>query len=385
MQDFGTKTDDTAGPSGQLSAAEFNNLATENENAVLRSGLALSGSSETQLAQSLFLHGVKSESFQDNGSANIYVATPVSGAGGVALPAAYTSLDGSIISFKASNANTGASTLNIGQTTGTLLGAKPIRTQSDEALAANSILTGQRVQVLYNAALNGGGGAWELLPWSINGGRLLGGPQVFSSVGAFTYTPTQGMSFAIIEVQGGGGAGAGSTVPGAGNVSIGAGGNSGAYAKGRFTAASIGVSQTVTVGAAGAPAAGASGGNGGTSSVGTLISSPGGNGGPAGNNATPPTAVGNGALGAAPSGANIFGSAGFNPPLALALGGTSAFSGAGAPSLFGSGGNVVSSGTDGIAGNGAGSGGGGSASIPTGAIQTGGAGKAGIVIIWEYA
>lgn len=165
MQDFGTKANDTAGPSGQLSAEEFNNLATEAENAVSRAGLVLNGSLDTQLANSLFLHGVKSASFQDSGAANAYVATPISGASGVLLPTAYAPLDGTIISFKASATNTGASTLNIGQTTGTLLGSKPIRTQTDGSLPAASITAGQYVQLVYNAAFNAGSGAWELLPW----------------------------------------------------------------------------------------------------------------------------------------------------------------------------------------------------------------------------
>lgn len=163
MQDFGTKADNSPPPGGQLSAAEFNNLATENENAVLRSGLSLSGASETQLAESLFLHGVKSQVFQDNGGANAYVATPVSGAGGVLLSADYAPLDGSIIVFKAAVANTGASTLNIGQTTGTLLGTKAIVQQDGSALPSAAIRAGAYVQVRYDASI--GAGSWVLLPW----------------------------------------------------------------------------------------------------------------------------------------------------------------------------------------------------------------------------
>lgn len=166
MQDFGTKADNSPPPGGQLSAAEFNNLATENENAVLRSGNALSGASNTQLAESLFLHSVKSGSFQDSGSANAYVVTPISGASGVAIPATYAAAAGSVISFKAANTNTGASTLNIGQTTGTLIGVKPIRTSSDTALPTGSIVSGQRYQLFYNASFDSGNGAWEVMPWT---------------------------------------------------------------------------------------------------------------------------------------------------------------------------------------------------------------------------
>ena len=164
MQNFGTKADDTAGPSGQLSAAEFNNLATELENAVLRSGQILSGASELQLAISLFLHGVKAQTFQDSGAANAYVATPVSGSSGVLLPADYTTLNGTIVLFKASAANTGASTLNIGQTTGTLLGTKAIVDQAGVALVSGAIAANTYVQLRYDASI--GAGSWVLLPSS---------------------------------------------------------------------------------------------------------------------------------------------------------------------------------------------------------------------------
>lgn len=164
MQDFGTKADDTAGPSGQLSAAEFNNLATELENAVLRSGLALSGASVTQMATSLFLHAVKSQTFQDSGLANAYVVTPVSGAGGVLLPADYATMNGAAVLFKSANANSGASTLNIGQTTGTLLGTKAIVDQAGVALAADAIAANVYVQLRYDASI--GAGSWVLLPSS---------------------------------------------------------------------------------------------------------------------------------------------------------------------------------------------------------------------------
>lgn len=164
MQDFGTKSDDTAGPSGQLSAAEFNSLATELENAVLRSGQVLSGASVVQMAISLFAHGVKAQTFQDSGAVNAYVATPVSGAGGVLLPADYTILNGSVILFKAANANSGASTLNIGQTTGALIGAKAIVDQAGVALTSGAIAAGAYVQLRYDASI--GAGSWVLLPAS---------------------------------------------------------------------------------------------------------------------------------------------------------------------------------------------------------------------------
>lgn len=164
MQDFGTKTNDTAGPSGQLSAEEFNNLATELENAILKAGIGLSGVSVTQLATSLFLHGVKSQTFQDSGVSNAYVATPASGSSGVMLPTDYSAMNGSVILFSASNANSGASTLNFGQTTGTLIGAKNIVDQSGSPLESGAIAAGSYIQLRYDSSI--GAGSWVLLPSS---------------------------------------------------------------------------------------------------------------------------------------------------------------------------------------------------------------------------
>lgn len=167
MQDFGTKADNSAPPGGQLSAAEFNNLATENENAVLRSGQALSGASSTQLASSLFIHSVKSQSFQDSGAANAYVCTPVSGLSGVLLPANYAALSGSLILFFAANTSSGNSTLNIGQTTGTLLGTKKILTAGGAEIPSGTIQAGSPVYLQYDSTLDSGTGAWKLVVLSV--------------------------------------------------------------------------------------------------------------------------------------------------------------------------------------------------------------------------
>ena len=106
--------------------------------------------------------------------------------------------------------------------------------------------------------------------------------QVFTMTGV--YTPTAGMIYADIEVLSGGGGSGGCLGTAPGEFAASGSGGAGGYAKGLFTAAAIGVSQVITVGAAGA--AGASGGNvggtGGTTSVGALISATGGVGGGAG-------------------------------------------------------------------------------------------------------
>ena len=394
MQDFGTKADNSPPPGGQLSAAEFNNLATENENAVLRSGQTLSGASDTQLAQSLFLHAVKSESFQDSGAANAYVATPISGASGVFLPSAYTAMSGAVIAFKASNANSGASTLNIGQTTGTLLGAKPIRTQGDAAIIAGSILAGQYVELVYNSAFDSGNGAWELRPWALNGGRLLRttiyintGGVLQSSVdgSAFanassTFTPISGASFADIEAVGGGGGGGNAASTGAGQVSAGSGGGGGGYARKRVAIATIsGV--TIAVGAGGA-----SGVTGSTTSIGAVITASGGTGGSVGAAASvsnSPFGVTSGGIGTSGD-INARGQQG-----GYALYSATPQQGGGGGSIFGFGpiatGGVPTTGTAGAAGESYGSGGSGAANGASVAGNSlGGAGKGGLAIVKEY-
>lgn len=213
---------------------------------------------------------------------------------------------------------------------------------------------------------------------------LLLNAQVFTANG--TYTPTPGTTFIIAEAVGGGGGGGGTAATAAGQIATGGGGGPGAYGKGRYTSAFSGLA--VTIGTAGtAGAVGSGGGNGGTTSLGALLSCPGGTGGQAGAAVTPPTfsasIVGTSAL---PTGANIFGTLGqFSGP-AFSFSTSQLLSGAGGSSLFGAGGqprlNVTAVG---LPGNGYGAGGSGAAGGASVAGQTGGAGTAGLLIIWEYA
>lgn len=103
--------------------------------------------------------------------------------------------------------------------------------------------------------------------------------QTFTATG--TYTPTSGMKYCIIECVGAGGGGGGTSTTGATTISVGGGGGGGAYCRKFASAATIGASQTVTIGAAGTAGAvgGGNGGTGGTTSVGTLCIAIGGSGG----------------------------------------------------------------------------------------------------------
>jgi len=85
--------------------------------------------------------------------------------------------------------------------------------------------------------------------------------QVFTASG--TYTKPAGLSAIIVELVGGGGAGGDG-----GTATEGAGGGGGGYSRRRLAAAAVGVTETVTIGAAG-----------GTTSFGSLLSATGGSDG----------------------------------------------------------------------------------------------------------
>lgn len=166
MRNFTNKVDNSSVPSqGQLGADEFNNLAGELENAILRSGQTLDGASTTQLAASLFIHGVKSGSFIGGGTANAITLTPVSGANGVFLPSDYANMNGARLTFSPLLANTGAVTVDIGQSVGSLLGTRPLVGPSGSALVGGELSASVQVDIVFDASV-GGSGSWILLPWS---------------------------------------------------------------------------------------------------------------------------------------------------------------------------------------------------------------------------
>jgi hypothetical protein len=214
-------------------------------------------------------------------------------------------------------------------------------------------------------------------------GRLLN-VQAFATAGAHTYTPTPGMKSVIIECQGGGAAGGGASSATSGNVSMGAPGTSGAYAKGIFTAATIGASQTVTVGAGGVGVLGLSGGNGGASSVGTIVTSPGGIGGSLAGAVTPPFLNANGSNTASPAGGNIFAALGATGGVSIATSTATLSSGFGGPSLFGPGPPITQVNQAGASASSFGAGGGPALMNSSSGPLIGGGGGNGIVIFWEY-
>ena len=210
---------------------------------------------------------------------------------------------------------------------------------------------------------------------AVPAGRFLN-VQVFTASGV--YTPTPGTNSVIVTAVGGGGAGGGAPATGSGAYSVTSGGQAGATARGRFTAGFSGLA--VTIGGGGVPAPGGTGGSGGTSSLGTLISSPGGaGGGVAGPSSSAPINSLVAYVGSPPAGGNIFQTVGHagsigacNPPSGIAYGGR------GGSTAFGGGG--VWEGTA----QGYGSGGGGQGNSQNSAAVLGYSGTQGIVFIEEY-
>jgi hypothetical protein len=117
-------------------------------------------------------------------------------------------------------------------------------------------------------------------PTGATGPSVTVATQTFTSSG--TYTPTSGMKYCIARVQApGGGSGGADGVGDGGGGTASPGGGGGEYAEGVFSAATIGASKTVTIGAVGTAGStsGGNGGTGGTTSLGALITAIGGSGG----------------------------------------------------------------------------------------------------------
>lgn len=273
-----------------------------------------------------------------------------------------------------------------------LLSANSANTMSALAPALNGVLVSNNTSTGQPVWLAGPGTAGSTLLsqaaaapiWSTGKPITQVVTQVFVANG--TYTPTSGMTYCISECIAGGGAGGGAT-SGATTGGGGGGGGAGSYSRKVSTAAAIGASQTVTIGAGGtAGTAGNNpGNNGGDTSLGSICIAKGGTGGtgtPGGN------AAGGGAGGIAGTGdVTSVGCIGWD-----GLGGTittfSSQGGHGGSSPFGSGGRgIATNAAAAIAGGNAGnygSGGGGGISNNNSGAVAGGTGSAGIIIITEF-
>lgn len=220
--------------------------------------------------------------------------------------------------------------------------------------------------------------------------------------GAATYTPTYGMIACQVVVVGGGASGGGSQTTSTSNVAAGSGGGSGAIVVAYFTAAQIGVSQSLFVGSGGLGAtAGNNPGNSGTASTfgsspilitanpgqagaaGILTTTPGfafAVGGPGGAFSVDASVLnywGNNGSSGGPSMVGIFGVAANQ---AFSIGGYGAGNGIVTPgTLFAGGGN-----TPGFSAKGPGSGSAGATTVQSANAQGTGVGANGAVYIAEF-
>lgn len=208
--------------------------------------------------------------------------------------------------------------------------------------------------------------------------------QVFTAGG--TWTKPAGLVRAKITCIGGGGAGGGASTTSAGGGSVGGGGGAGGCGIRVVAAASLGATETVTIGAAGAGSAGATGGTGGTSSFGAWVSATGGSGG----TVQADTAAVLGAIGGA-GGAGSTGDYNFNGDpghTGFTFSPSGVYrTGNGGGSYFGGGAVGIAAGglSPGNAGTSYGGGGGGAGNgASQGSTRTGGNGVAGIVIVEEF-
>jgi len=212
-------------------------------------------------------------------------------------------------------------------------------------------------------------------------GRLIA-VQTFTASG--TYTPSTGMTYIVVEGVGGGAAGGGAGGATSTYVSLGAPGTAGCYGRAFYTAAQIGASQSVTIGAGGAPVSGGTGGNGGQTYFGSLVGLPGGIGGNTLTGQTAPTVNGNGSTSAAGTGANITQTPGGVSSVSAAYTSNVGSSGQGGNSPLGTGGIGVSVNATAAAATGFGAGGGTVIVNASGGTLFGGAGSGGKLIITEY-
>lgn len=262
----------------------------------------------------------------------------------------------------------GSLTLTYNASSLILPGSANIVTQNGDAMIAEYLGSGNWKVLLYQKQT-------PIVPFTVVR------RQIFPSSG--TYTPNAFMLYCDAKVYGGGGGGGGVDAT---SSAAGGGGGSGGFSQKVFSAATIGASQTVTIGAGGTAGAntGGAGGTGGTTSLGALLTAGGGSGGVGVNVTGNSVAGGTGGTGSIEGNATV----GMTGQGTFASGTiASSASGSGGSTNIGGGGTSRNGSTSGGA-NGANgtanSGGGGGGALSGGSAQTGGVGGSGFVIITEY-
>lgn len=141
MSDFNTSKID----GNTVGASEWNQVA-DIDNLVINSGQTPSTSNLDQLAIASARYSSGGQFFTDSGTANAYVLTPVSPfKSPVSSGAGEGYFNGMIISFRAGNANSGASTVNVNSA-----GVKNLKKADGTDVATGDILTTRDVNFRYD-------------------------------------------------------------------------------------------------------------------------------------------------------------------------------------------------------------------------------------------
>ncbi len=123
-------------------AAEFTSWNQDVQNAILSSGIALSGADLFQLGKASAIYSGNGTFYADTGATNAYVLSPI---GTLQTPPSYT--NGMEIRFVPANINTGASTVNVDG-----LGIKNIATQIGDTLQGGQLRTGVAITLHFDTS-----------------------------------------------------------------------------------------------------------------------------------------------------------------------------------------------------------------------------------------
>lgn len=137
MQNIPTKS-----TGDSLTAAEWNQVPDEMENAITDTGQTLSGADLFQQSKAMSIYAAGGDFYTDSGAADAYVLSTI---GSKRAPVAY--FDGMQVAFKAGNANTGASTINVSG-----IGVKNVTSEDGTALSAGDIPASKRTTLRYDLA-----------------------------------------------------------------------------------------------------------------------------------------------------------------------------------------------------------------------------------------
>lgn len=128
----------------ELTAAEWNQLPTEVQNAIADAGLTLSSGDLNQLAKAISSYVSGADFYEDSGFSNSHVLSPV---GNFQPPQGY--YDGMRVRFKSNSTTAGGSTINVNA-----MGAKNLTLRDGTALVAGIISSGDVIEATYNDASN---------------------------------------------------------------------------------------------------------------------------------------------------------------------------------------------------------------------------------------